>query len=566
MQGVRQVLVAQKFRAPRELLDVALRFPSDIDRLYAIYFFTTRKLGYDPSFQKASLDEVFARRRTDSHGFALFMETFLPHLNLRETQVLHFPCMVKDRTISFLSPPDAPVINHTAILAVCSGIAFVIDPWFGSGVLTRKYIRCPNDNYFMRPLADCLADYYDEEIAPSFLLCVPFQTFLGCPNSTRLDFRCESHQQSRFQVDAPFVRFQFSYANEFKIPKPKIAFYQGNRKQPIAAACYTSIEIVESYAGRVRIFVFVFFPFPGLFEFSICAPHRIWTCLMDVAIASPFVPFLYPHDGQVIPMQPLTRRTTVTLGCIVVRFAALNNFDRIDVRGRQTQQTGKEWGFESTKCMICDFEIFPINFCHDRQQIFAVVSFTKNGQYRVDFDFIQATTTVASIPYFFDVTGASEFSIFSADAVLPKTLVFQPLPTNSLVSIDPCASKIVTLKQSEEVSVTAPPGRRLAVNLRDREGRLARCLLKERIDKGDCVVHKFVLLFPTYGQFSLAVYLDMNLVFNQRYAYIDARVESDPTEEEAIQNALAQRIDNLSNARLLVDIPESVETLVRSWI
>jgi hypothetical protein len=328
------------------------------------------------------------------------------------------------------------------------------------------------------------------------------------------------------------------------------------------------METVEFHAGRTRIFVFVFFPFPGTFEFSLCAPHRIWTCVIDAVIASPSIPFLYPHTNecQVIPMQPLTRLTSVDTGCVVVRFAALNNFDYLNICGRRARRKGQGWVFEVTNCVTCEFEMFAINFCRDRQDIFAVVSFTENGEYRVDFNFSKETRTVASVPYFFHVSGASQFTIISPDAVLPKTRVFPPLPKHPFVFIEPSASKIVTLKQSEEVVVKVPAGMRLAVNLRDREGRLARCAMKERTERGDSIVHTFTLLFPTYGQFSLAVYLDMNLIFDQRYAYIDGRVEGDRSEEMAIQNALAQRIETLTESRLLSDIPETVKTIVRSWI
>jgi hypothetical protein len=461
------------------------------------------------------------------------------------------------------------VINHTAILVVVSGIAFIIDPWFGSGTVTSKnYVRCPNDGYFMRPLTDCLADYYDENLAPSFLMCIPFQTFLESASSTRLDFRCESHQQGRFSLPDSFVKFQFSYANGFIIPKTKIALRKGKEKQPIAAACYTHIEIVESHADRTRIFIFVFFPCPGLFEFSVCAPHKIWTCLIDAEVASPCVPFLYPHcrECPIIPMQPLTRLTNVDIGCVIVRFAVLHTFDRIEVRGRQTRRAAKVWKFEPTKCMTCEFELFSINFCDDGQEVFAVASFTEDGEYRVDFNVIKEGTILASSPYFFHVSGASEFTVISVDAVIPNSRIFPRLPIHPFVSIDPSASKIITLKQSEEVTVTVPIGKRLAVNLRDREGRLARCLLKERTQTNDRVIHKFDLLFRTYGQFSLAVYVDMNLIFNQRYAYIDAHVDNDPNEEMALQSALAQRIETLTDKRLLSDIPERVKTLVRSWI
>jgi hypothetical protein len=253
-------------------------------------------------------------------------------------------------------------------------------------------------------------------------------------------------------------------------------------------------------------------------------------------------------------------------GCIVIRFAALSNFDQIDVRGRQARKTENKRVFEPTTCVNCDFEVFPINFCHDRQEIFAVVSFTEEREYRVDFNFLKETIRVASVPYFFNVSGTPALNVISVDAIIPQTRVYPPLPTYQFASIEPVASKVVTLKQSEEVVLTIPQGTRLAVNLRDRQGRLARCALKERIEKLDCVVHRFVLLFPTYGQFWLAVYLDMNLIFNQRYSYLDSRVEKDPSEEVAIQNALAQRIEKLTETRLLSDIPETVKMLVRSWI
>jgi hypothetical protein len=265
-------------------------------------------------------------------------------------------------------------------------------------------------------------------------------------------------------------------------------------------------------------------------------------------------------------MQPLTRLTVVSEGCVIVRFAALNNFDQIVVRGRQIQQIEQKLILEPTTPVTCEFEIFSISFCHDRQEVFAVVSFTQNGEYRIDFNFMKEAISIASVPYFFDVSGASEFSVISADAVLPKTRVWPPLPIHPLVTIHPSASKIVTMKQLEEVSVTVPIGRRLAVNLRDREGRLVRCSLKERIEKADTVIHRFQLSFPAFGQFSLAVSLDMNLVFNQRYRYIDVCVENDPSEETAIQNALAQRIETLTHGRLLSDIPENVKALVRSWL
>jgi hypothetical protein len=563
LRGTSRLLSARKFCEPQELLAAALEFATDVERLYAIFHFATRRLSLDASFDGASLDVVFAQRRCGAQGFTLFMESFIVHLQLTAVGVHHFPCMVKDRTLSPLAPPERAAANHLALIAVVDATAFVIDPFLGSGVLTRKgFVRCPDDGYFMRPLADCLADYYDEHLLPSLLMCVPFESFVGFASSSRLDLRCESHQRNRFTVEEPFAKLQFSFAERFALPEVRL--YHTAENVSLSAACYTSVEMVESFAGRRRIFVIVFFPFPGQFELALHAPHRIWACVIDAKTASPAIPFLYSRtpDCQVIPMHPLTRLTAVDGAAVVVRFAALRNFARLAVRVRRAVHKR----LEPTTSVRCEFESFPIGYSHDRVEILAVASFKDDGHYRIDFNFWNETAVFVSVPYFFDVSVGTAVSTLSPDALVPVGRTFPPFPPNASVQIRPSESKIVTMKQSEEVVLTVQAGKRLAVNLRDQDGRLGKCLLKDRVDKGDVVVHRYILMFPTYGRFTFPVFVDQMLAFEQRYAYIKEHVDLDPNEEASMQSALAHRIETLTESKLISDIPEETKALVRTWL
>jgi hypothetical protein len=265
-------------------------------------------------------------------------------------------------------------------------------------------------------------------------------------------------------------------------------------------------------------------------------------------------------------MRPLTRLTAVDGGTVIVRFAALHNFARLEVRTRCAVRAALGWALEPTADVQYEFEIFPISHCHDRVEILAVASFKDYGHYRIDFDFWNETAQFASVPYFFDVTLGTAVKPLSPDALIPQEHIFPPFPPNAIAHISPSETKIVTLKQSEEVVVTVQAGKRLAVNLRDHEGRLAKCALRERVDKGDVIVNRFILTFPSYGRFTFPVFVDQVCIFEQKYSYIKERVDVDPKEEAALYSDLERRIESLTQSNIIADIPEDVKALVRTWL
>jgi hypothetical protein len=246
----------------------------------------------------------------------------------------------------------------------------------------------------------------------------------------------------------------------------------------------------------------------------------------------------------------------------IVRFASLKNFAKLDI---QAHRMSGEGGAERATNVCFEYEKFPIACCEAREEVFSVVSFTEDGQYRVDFQFSDGREVFASIPFFFEVTGASPESQISPCAVCPPTR-FGELPPNDRARIEPSLAKIVTVNQCEKVSVTVSTGKRLAVNLHSENGRLAPCRLQGKTDGEGEVTEVYALTFPDLGKFALRVHVDGELVFEQQYVHLDMQVPCDPNEEQMVQEALAERLDSLTKSRLLTDIPPEVKTLVDSWI
>jgi hypothetical protein len=406
----------------------------------------------------------------------------------------------------------------------------------------------------MRPLAECLSEYYNEDVAPALLSCVSFRAFVNVGPPTRGDLRCESHQTSRIAVQDSFVKLQFSFDPALGLPKVKFSFY-GERKVPIAPDLYTHIETVGPQDSRARIFLIIFFPVSGLFEVSLHAPHTLWRGFFDATQESPVIPFLYAGsvETQVVPMWPLTRLTPVSNGPTVIRFAALKNFDIVRARIFFDES--------ATSAVAWDLFVVPCACCSVREEVVAIAYFTEPGLYRVLFDFSSAGAVFASVPYFFDVTDSAN----ECNAVIPAELDFPRVADSELGLLEPSASRIVTTEQSAEVAITVSPGAHPVVSLCGHRG-LAPCSFKEKIDRGLEVTHTFALEFPEVGPYTLKVYINQVLAFAQQYTCIGNEIVSDARKEAQLQAELEARIEGLGESRLLTDIPDDVRRLVESWL
>jgi hypothetical protein len=553
--GVAREMSALQFQTADALLTAVRKFQRPADRLYALYFFASRQLKFDPSFEETNPQEIFRHRRSGQKGFALFLLSFANIIS-GDLRMKLFPCMVKDRSFSVLSCPTRPVVNHTVVLVINHGVPYIVDASLGNSIETRNgFVHSPNDRYFMRPLAECLADYYNEDIAPSLIACVPFRTF-ACVGAACRGVRCESHQSTRIAVSGPFAKLQFSLDSELPFPSVKIHCCDHGRAL-IAPRLYAHIEAVGEEAGRTRVFLVVFFPFAGRFEVSLRAPYTLWRGFLDAAQASRVIPFLFPGGprAQAVPIQPLTRLTKVADGWVVMRFATLRNFDQLTVRCTRSDGEG------AAETPHCCYFTFPCTACSERDEVFALTSFRKAGLYEVRFHFSFDGAAFASVSYFFDV----ERGIGRTVPVITASWPAQPLPESELGVLEPPVSRIVTANQSAEVTVTVGPRKSVIANLQG-PGGLQQCSLVERVESKFTVKCRFVLRFADIGAYALRVAVDREFAFEQQYAFIKARIEENEQGEASLQAELAARIAALDEPRVVADIPKEVKWLVESWV
>jgi hypothetical protein len=268
------------------------------------------------------------------------------------------------------------------------------------------------------------------------------------------------------------------------------------------------------------------------------------------------IPFLFPggSDTQVVPIRPLTRLTQVVDGFVIIRFATLKNFDRLEVRCTQSGKT-----IHPADAVRYCFFTFPSPCSNARDEVFAVAYFAQHGLYEVCFNFSIEGTTAASVPYFFNVTNGTGDTI----PVIPAFWSFPPLGKSQGGGLEPDVGTVVTADQTCVVTVTVSPRQSVEVVF---DGSAGQSALVARVKGRSEVKHRFSLTFPDVGSYTIHVYIDGTLAFKQQYEVLQGRIEENEQEESALQAEVAARIGELDEPRLLTDITDEVKQLVESWV
>jgi hypothetical protein len=210
-----QFIEGQKFQTFDALCRAISTRPTDLDKLFCIFYWLSHEVSYDIRSTEHDPEDVFRRRAALCVGYCRFFMEAATRAGVKY-QLRRYSCMAKSFDWDQLHPPAQPSSEHDAVAVQIGDDWWLSEPTWAAGVIdpmTRKFSFAYNRGRFLLPLCRTMNDHYPVGGCES-LLPAPF-SFPSFVRTPRLDphpedLRRESHPFARYESANGCFRMQFS--------------------------------------------------------------------------------------------------------------------------------------------------------------------------------------------------------------------------------------------------------------------------------------------------------------------------------------------------------------------
>jgi hypothetical protein len=333
-QADMDLLAGQTFPTLGSLIAALSALPTDMDKLFGIYYWTCVNVSYDINERDSTVESVFNRRKAKCDGYSLFYEGMATRLGITQFEFRPYSSMAKGSKWNTLHPPEIPRCTHAAVVVVIDGENWLSEPTWGAGAegSDGEFHFRYNRARFLQPMICSMNDHFpiywsaDELFGWSF----PYEQFakIGVYNPNEHEYRNESHPFARLTAPDGSIKIQFS-CNETVTrlsTTMECSTPQGWAKQ---AGALSGVEVVRIVCGRQKCFLHAAFPGAGLYRIVLFLNgHDQDTMYIDSATRNTQIrpTDKAGNDHGFIPLIPQSACVTAPNGQLRIAFAAFSRY------------------------------------------------------------------------------------------------------------------------------------------------------------------------------------------------------------------------------------------------
>lgn len=145
---------SNEFPTLKSLVNAISALNSDIDKLFAIYYFCCHFFNFNSQKENKSLtpNDIFKEKLVNSSQYAIFFTKLVKKVNITSFEVFSFSCISKTCQWNSLNPPKKPQNNSVSVCIIIKGECFLSEPiWADQGFHSKL---------FLKPLISCLNNHF----------------------------------------------------------------------------------------------------------------------------------------------------------------------------------------------------------------------------------------------------------------------------------------------------------------------------------------------------------------------------------------------------------------------
>ncbi|KAK8865114.1 hypothetical protein M9Y10_010647 [Tritrichomonas musculus] len=474
---VENYLNSNKFENFDSLINgIKNNFHTDIDKLYACYYYTTHNIQFENFLDKESkplsIDSVFQTNKGKCGDYSRFLIQLAKKVGIRSKciQIEYFNNFAKGRKWDPLNPPKEPRRGHGCVYINIEGEEFLSEPTWGAGTVDDegKFTFSFKKSYFLIPFYSGLLTHFPVNNYFTQLQHFPFsyENFINLNQSNIYrELSLESNPFQFNRVKNGFYEMQFSFIQANKNISCKFLHKQENEwiKKDTK---FVSFECLESdlpshfYSffpeqKRCRYRMKVFFPEKGSWIVKVYSINKLFTVYFEVENSIEMIQTILGKDKEeagFIPIKPTEGLTVITKGYARIRFAVKQKRSLLLIKMFKIKKgTFERESNEFIKNCCC---VFTLNFPFEQKEVdeneklvedWIFIEFPENGRWEVYIYFKNESGKYNhGVTYFFDVFGAG-FHVESPIFDLPKNRKFVPFYSNlsEKIRVEPSSSVVL---------------------------------------------------------------------------------------------------------------------------
>lgn len=400
---------------------------NDIDRLFAIFSYSSLNIQYDSKHKNSNFEEIFFTKRAVCSGFCLFFIEMAKRVNIDKNRIIikEYSNLSKADQYNEEEPPTIATSDHSSIYISIDNIPFISEPTWASKKISENNKEIEREfkpEYFLIPLYKTLCYLYPCNGSKKLL---PFEYKLkDFTNSIKINPLSKSVKTET----NPFVYFKSSngyicqtYSCNGPVDKVNFNIYVKNKDlkyDEISINGITSYEIIQMYLpkhhNRCRFKTYIILPNPGYYkiELFINTKFELRYYVNNLNPCNKKIPIFYNpfNDHHFISLNPKSVLSSVDDGIKIIRFVVskkrsdfiyeiqkLDDEDSFILNGEII--SNKKYSQYVTLLLPFDKDHFEIQLC---------ITFPSNGRYSVSLFMLDDEDTYTFyVRYFIDVKGVN---------------------------------------------------------------------------------------------------------------------------------------------------------------
>lgn len=507
-----------------------------------------KHFNIEQNYTFQTIEEIFKSKLVyyDEETISFFQE-MSKKVGITSIQFFTYTNLCKGIAWSPTHFPKQPKSNHISILVIIDGNKYLCEPY------------TDNICFFLSPLSLTLSNFFPMTGSEHFLdFPFDYQDFLKSNIYFGIDIELhlESHPFPKFTCETGLPDMYFSCLNVIESIHMELQYFNNTEWIEQNRFMFTGVDIVQSTIPsspkRCRLISHVAFPEIGLFQvFMFVNSIKVFECFVDNNKVSDHIPFLSYNmpNLKFFPISPKSTLTKVEKEYFLVRFLISSKKSNFIINAKKVSR--KNWKNEKIlEGDIVSTGILIVPFDKERYEIISIITFPKNGLYKLDFLVCKGKLVSNDFfSMFFDVTGSFYRSKMSVCDFIPKERQIAPIFCK-YAKIYPSESLIISKENKMSFIISARQNSKLEVIFREFETNKIIDQIQEDQDITQIEqlrYYKFTYPVPNLGIYKLYLYVDDNSPFIQTYDRREKELISETKEEIKLQNFLKKKTQETFN-------------------
>lgn len=582
-------------------------FQTDIDKLYASYYFVTHHVQYDyprslikTNRPTLSIDNIFTKRLGVCADYAKFMRELAKKVGITAKcmRILPFINASKAAGWNAFYPQENPDFDHEAVYIDIGGEKFISEPTWGAGnsddnhQFSFSYVK----SNFLIPYYTGVLSHYPQNILDNSLN-YPFTwkqfISLNQPNISK-ELSLESNPFQKINVEDGFYELQFSFVQPVETLSSNIFLLEGNTwfsqgDKYVSFDCLAKDLPSRSYTLsselRCRYNMSVCFPKVGTYHVEVFLNTKqlfhVYFMVKNTKERLLGIPGAKKEKIGFIPIVPLNGLTSVTKGFARIRFAIeqIRSPLLIELFKIKKGTFDREGNKKYDKCHRKFTTYLPFKYKAKKSdnksngnlnsclvEDWILVEFPENGRWEVEIYFANDEGTYTyGVTYYFDVTGSGYHNLYPIFD-LPKNRKFIPFQTKkpNEVWLEPSTQSVILNDYDHYFHVFSEKEVKVYFTCNEDDSVIWPSLMGEKdTDKKNIKDREYSVTFVKNGTYSLEIFGDQHLG-TQEYYVTDFELEPESKAESNLMKDLKNRLEG--KADYCKDIPTSVRKNVEKML